>query len=387
MTKRSIDHISAVLDLTEQPALLVNSQLKIIYLNPPAISLLGDISNQNADTISYFIPILGILNNVHNNNTQLPYSIKSDTTDVGTLFYTVSKPDVEATYSMVLIKQLDKIETKKVPPKDYRQALLDMEKMRTMKLIAAGAAHEINNPLGGIMQSVQVLSRVVDLDDRRTVKKMAELEIDEKTVDLFKKYFKDRRMDNFLEIIRDCGERSAAMIKQLLGFCRFKEIKNERLILNELLETVLFLTRIDNYMRKIYDFRFTKIIIEPDSPNLEIIANDQTLAHAMFLLFKQMAIKQYARRKEQDVETEMNFRFSKNEDGSSVLEVQDNGMPFSEDELEIFKKDYFELEPENELICLPISRHLVENENGGRINIEPSENGNKISFWFPLQTP
>jgi|GEM_PF-5174823 len=388
MPETSLSYISEVLGQIEQPALLIDSTQKVSFLNSNCSDLLGEIAGQRIQEVSFFIPLLGILNNIHSTEVKLPHTIESETTNRGTLSFTISKPDSSADYCMILIKELDAIETKKVPPKDYRQALLDMEKMRTMKSVSAGAAHEINNPLGGIMQSVQVLARIVDFDDERTMQRLSQHGISEENVSLIKSYMEDRRISNFIEIIRDCGERSSRMIRQLLGFCRIKDVRTSRLILNELMETVLFLTKTDNQMRKEFNFRYTKIEIDENAPTIEINADDQTLAHAIFLVLKQLAIKEFERRTQQpDIETQMKITFKPAENDIVALEVQDNGLPFTTQDHEAFAMDYYEMEPENSRLSLPISRYLIEEQNNGKVTLKSNEGGNLVRFEFPVPKP
>ncbi|MGS2716547.1 two-component system sensor histidine kinase NtrB [Eionea flava] len=110
--------------------------------------------------------------------------------------------------------------------------LIQNEKMSSLGELAAGVAHEINNPLGTILQSLQTIQRRLS-DDLLTNIKVAE----EKGIDLEKlvDYLDARKITDFLANIKDAGERAAKIVTNMLEFSRTHTQKHEPMQLIDLL--------------------------------------------------------------------------------------------------------------------------------------------------------
>ena len=123
-----------------------------------------------------------------------------------------------------------------------QERLLQSEKMVSVGQLVSGVAHELNNPLTGIMGFAQLLLAREELDDRT-------------------------RSD--VKTIYTEADRAAKIVQNLLSFARRKRTEKEPANLNDLLEQVLEL--------RSYDLRVKNIEVEldldPDLPQTMVDTN------------------------------------------------------------------------------------------------------------------
>ena len=138
-----------------------------------------------------------------------------------------------------------------------RELLIQHEKMMMIGGLAAGMAHEINNPLSIIIQSAQIIEERLNIS-KRTNCDIAEVIGVE--LDLIYEYLKQREIFDFLANIRRSGERTAKIVRNMLSFSRKGFLEHRPANINMIIEHALEMTANDYDIKKNYDFR--KISIE-----------------------------------------------------------------------------------------------------------------------------
>jgi PAS domain S-box-containing protein len=145
--------------------------------------------------------------------------------------------------------------------------MVQTEKMLSVGGLAAGMAHEINNPLSGMLQSAQNILRRVDPQLPRNQDVARECGTDLQRIGC---YLEKRGVLRFIEGIRLSGERASTTVADMLNFSRRSDSRIVPTRLEEILEKTVALAAHDYDLRKKYDFREIRIerAYEDDLPEV-----------------------------------------------------------------------------------------------------------------------
>ena len=151
------------------------------------------------------------------------------------------------------------------------ELMTQTEKMMSVGGLAAGMAHEINNPLGIILQGAQNIKRRLSGDLKKNHEAAARINVSLETV---ADYMQERGIFDFLDDINDAGKRASSIVTNMLNFSRKSEVDRSTFRLEDLLDTAVQLATNDYDLKKKYDFRGIRIVREysNDVPPVPCIA-------------------------------------------------------------------------------------------------------------------
>ncbi|EFL50908.1 multi-sensor signal transduction histidine kinase [Solidesulfovibrio fructosivorans JJ]] len=261
-----------------------------------------------------------------------------------------------------------------------REMMIQSEKMASVGGLAAGMAHEINNPLSSILQAAQVCLMQCDPAIEGNRKAAEECEC---TIEAVHCYIERRRIAKFLEGIRDAGKRAAQIVSSMLEFSRKSESRRAPADINELLEHSLALAATDYDLKKKYDFRHIEIIRDYASDLPEVMCTRTEVEQVLLNLFKNAAQAMAAnpdpaRKPAITVRTRLR-------DGHARIEVGDNG-PGMEEQVRtrIFEPFFTTKEPgEGTGLGLSVSYFIITTNHGGTIRVD-SRPGQGTTFVIEL---
>lgn len=167
-----------------------------------------------------------------------------------------------------------------------RDLMIQSEKMTTIAGMAAGIAHEVNNPLGVIAQDLQNLERRFSPSLPANCKVADEIGLD---LELVAQYMERRDMLNYVSSMRSGVKRASAIISNMLQFSRQSDSSHQLVDLNDILDQSVKLASNDFDLRNKYDFKNVTIIREYDENLTQVSACITEMEQVFINLLKNAA--------------------------------------------------------------------------------------------------
>ena len=258
--------------------------------------------------------------------------------------------------------------------------MVQTEKMLSVGGLAAGMAHEINNPLGAILQGSQNILRRIDpaMPQNRAVAEAIGVDLDR-----LHRYLEQRQVLRFLEGIREAGSRAAKIVADMLSFSRRSESHFGPVDVEDLLETVLRLAASDYDLKTKYDFK--RITIHRDyDPALRLVYCDKTEIEQVILNLLKNAAQAMA---EMDVSTPTITLRTRRETEYALIDVVDNGPGMDEKTLKRIFEPFFTTKEVGvgTGLGLSVSYFIITEQHNGRLSAtsKPGQ-GACFSIRLPL---
>ncbi|MBL8251215.1 MAG: PAS domain S-box protein [Candidatus Competibacter sp.] len=263
--------------------------------------------------------------------------------------------------------------------------MVQTEKMLSVGGLAAGMAHEINNPLGAILQGSQNILRRIGPGLAQNHAVAAAVDVD---LNQINRYLQERGVLRLLEGIREAGVRAAKIVADMLSFSRRSEALFTLVDVEDMMETVLRLAASDYDLKKKYDFK--RISIERDyDPALRVMYCDKTEIEQVLLNLLKNAAQAMA---EASTPSPRIALRTAREPDYAMLEVIDNGPGMEEKTLKRIFEPFFTTKDVGvgTGLGLSVSYFIVTEQHNGRLSVasKPGQ-GACFSIRLPLvrETP
>ena len=249
------------------------------------------------------------------------------------------------------------------------EMMVQSEKMLSVGGLAAGMAHEINNPLGVILQASQNLLRRVSPDLPMNVRVAEECGT---SLSSLQRYFERRGIFTFLEDIRQSGQRAADIVANMLSFSRKPEGGGSSTNLAELLDRTVSLAGSDYDLKKRYDFRQIEIVREYEAEAPRAVCQASKIQQVFLNILRNAAESMSEVR---DLGPTPRFTLRVMAEGEMVrVEIEDNGPGMDEATRRRVFEPFFTTKPVGlgTGLGLSVSYFIVTQDHGGTMAVESS---------------
>jgi PAS domain S-box-containing protein len=263
--------------------------------------------------------------------------------------------------------------------------MVQTEKMMSVGGLAAGMAHEINNPLGGMLQSLQNVIRRLSpgLPANETDAAACGIQLES-----IRGYLERREIFRFLENIRLSGERASHIVENMLSFSRRSESRKVPLNMADLLDKAVELANHDYDLKKKFDFRDIRIVrnYQPDLPQVPCVCTEieQVILNLLRNAAQAMSDRGMPKR------TPCITLTLRRENEFAAIEIADNGPGMAEAQLKRIFEPFFTTKEVGvgTGLGLSVSYFIVTNNHSGSMAAE-STLGSGASFIvrLPLTDP
>ncbi len=261
-----------------------------------------------------------------------------------------------------------------------RELLFQSEKMLSVGGLAAGMAHEINNPLAGMILNAQLirerLSRKAPANDKAA---------DESgiTMDGLRSYTEKRDIVRSLGHIVTAGQNAAEIITNMLSFSRKSDSLKKAGSLEQIVEKTLALVENDFQLKTQYDFKNIQVNRCYDSGVGKVRCEETKICQVLLNLFRNSA-QAMSSVKDKSAPSIIDVRLFQDGD-MACLTIKDNGPGIEEKVRKRIFEPFFTTKEANKGtgLGLSISYFIITDDHGGQMDVQ-SLPGQGIKFIIKL---
>lgn len=262
--------------------------------------------------------------------------------------------------------------------------MVQTEKMMSVGGLAAGMAHEINNPLSGMLQSANVMkSRLKKINMPANIKTAEEIGV---SMDDIKSFMEKRDIFRMIDAINESGMRAAEIVASMLSFARQSDAEFSSHDPARLMDQILELAATDYDLKMHYDFKAIEIIKQYEE-NLPMLHCEGSKIQQVLL-----NILRNGAQAMQAAETELPefiIRIYRNTTTETLsIEIEDNGPGMTEEvRLKVFDP-FFTTKPVGigTGLGLSVSYFIItENHNGTIEVVTEAGKGTNFIIRLPIE--
>ncbi|MGR6870791.1 ATP-binding protein [Pseudomonas sp. HK3] len=265
--------------------------------------------------------------------------------------------------------------------------MVQSEKMMSLGGLAAGMAHEINNPLGAIVQTVQNIKRRLNPDIRKNIESAEEVG---DSMENIRAYIEKRGIFSFLNNISQAGERASTIVNNMLQFSRQSPKKLQPQNLHHIIDRSISIAKNEYSLSKGYDFKAIDLIKDFDLTLMDVPCIPSEIEQVILNLLKNaaQALQDYKQTKEFDLDWYSQIQISTRKNNQMAeLIIEDNGPGMDEDTTRHIFEPFFTTKEVGmgTGLGLSVSFFIITNHHLGQMRVQSSiGNGTRFTIMLPF---
>lgn len=361
------NYLNNIIDSMPSALIAVDEQLRVAQCNKPATQL----ATMEHDTalglpLGTFMPFLAnclpkVQQALDQQTSQLveklPLMLADHENYLDLVIYPLSGDD----YNGAVIR-IDNI-TRRL---QLEEMMVQTEKMMSVGGLAAGMAHEINNPLGAIIQGVQNVRRRISPSLPANQKEAAGLGL---SLDILNRYLENREITRFLDNINSAGLRASKIVSNMLQFSRRGSKTLTPTNLSDLIERTVEIASSDFDLKKGFDFLSIRLEqdLEPELTAVPCITDE--IQQVLLNLLKNAA-QAISARSEVDWQGQITIRTRRQKE-HALITVSDNGTGMDEETRKRIFEPFFTTKDigAGTGLGLSVSYFIITNNHKGAMSV------------------
>ena len=262
------------------------------------------------------------------------------------------------------------------------EMMVQSEKMLSVGGLAAGMAHEINNPLGAILHNVQNIRRRLSPDLPRNLEHAEQAGIE---LDMVNRYLEGREVPQLLDGIQQAGARAAKIVTHMLSFSRLSNRQMAPCDLPALIDQAVEIAGNDFDLAIGFDFKGQAIIRQFDPQLGPVPGTANELEQVLLNLLKNAA--QAIHLREDDSEPGRIILRTRLNPPWAEIQVEDNGIGMSENVRKRTFEPFFTTKEigQGTGLGLSVSYFIITNNHKGQMEVHSTlGQGTCFTLRLPL---
>ncbi|APC17865.1 PAS domain-containing sensor histidine kinase [Pseudomonas frederiksbergensis] len=262
------------------------------------------------------------------------------------------------------------------------EMMVQSEKMLSVGGLAAGMAHEINNPLGAILHNVQNIRRRLSTDLPKNIEAAEQVGIE---LDSVNRYLQNREVPQLLDGIQQAGARAAKIVTHMLSFSRRSNRQMAPCDLPALIDQAVEIAGNDFDLAIGFDFKGQAITRQFDPQLGPVPGTANELEQVLLNLLKNAA--QAIHQREDDREPGRIILRTRLNPPWAEIQVEDNGVGMSENVRKRTFEPFFTTKEigQGTGLGLSVSYFIITNNHKGQMEVQSTlGQGTCITLRLPL---
>jgi nitrogen-specific signal transduction histidine kinase/HAMP domain-containing protein len=381
-------YLNNIIDSMPSAIIAIDHELKVTQWNKGA-TIVTQIDRNDAiyqpleESCGFLFPYLNLItDSLEKHLTNKVERIQYNNGDKNSVVDMTVYPLLDTTRSGAVIR-IDDV-TQRTQMEDM---MIQSEKMLSLGGLAAGMAHEINNPLGAVVQTVQNIKRRLNPDLQRNSDTAKAIDTDMETIC---EYMEEREIFNFLDNISQAGERAATIVKNMLQFSRQSDKDLQPQNLHHIIERSINIAKNEYDLSSGYDFKSIDLVKDFDytMPDVPCISSEIEQVILNLLKNASQALVEYKAQKEFDMDWYSQIQiYTRAKDHFAEIIIEDNGPGMDEETAKHIFEPFFTTKDVGmgTGLGLSVSFFIITNHHAGQMRVDSTLGaGTRFTITLPI---